>query len=103
MGEVKRTLLTDVTTGRTNEGSGPPAGFTMAMPRFKEDFVALIMLTEGAHPAKRCVRSQQTLTVYYGFGDFLSSGFRATIELPDGLHSRFGLWGRDEEDQSLNY
>jgi hypothetical protein len=75
----------------------------MAMPRFKEDLKALIALREGACMAKRCVRSQQTLTAYYGFGDTLSSGFGATVERPDGLNRRFGLWGRDEEDQSLNY
>ncbi len=31
------------------------------------------------------------------------AGFGATIERPEGLHGRFGLWGRDEEGQSLNY
>jgi hypothetical protein len=96
-------LLTEVTMGRTNEGLGLPADFTMAMPRFEEDFEALIMLTEGARLAKRCVRSQQTLTAYYHFDDALLSGFGATVEHPDGLHMRFGLWGRDEEDQSSNY
>ncbi len=89
--------------GRTNKGSGPPAGFTTAVPHFEEDLEALVALTEGACPAKRCVRSQQTLTAYYGLGDALSAGYRATVECPNDLHGRFGLWGRDEEDQSLNY
>jgi hypothetical protein len=103
MGEVKRMLLTEVTTGRTNEWSGLPAGFNMAVPLFEEDLKALIALTEGARLAKRCMWSQQTLMAYYGFGDALSLGFGAIVEHPDGLHGKFRLWGRDEEDQSLNY
>ncbi len=30
-------------------------------------------------------------------------GFGATVERPGGIHGRFGLWGREDEDKSSNY
>ncbi len=103
MQDVKRALLTKVTTGRMDSRGGPPGGFTLAVPRFREDLEALTILTQGERLAKRCVWSQQMLTAYYSFGDASLAGFGATVKHPDGLHGRFGLWGRDEEDQSSNY
>jgi hypothetical protein len=49
------------------------------------------------------VRSTSTLTAYYGFGDASSAGFGSTVARPDGLFGRFGIWGKDAEDQSSNY
>ena len=43
------------------------------------------------------------MTAYYGFGDASSGGFGATVQRPDGIHGRFGLWGRDEDDASSNF
>ena len=43
------------------------------------------------------------MTAYYGFGDASSGGFGATVQRPDGIHGRFGLWGRDEDDGSSNF
>ena len=37
------------------------------------------------------------------FGDASSTGFGSTMMRPRGIHGRFGLWGKDEEDKSSNY
>jgi hypothetical protein len=49
------------------------------------------------------MRSNLVVTSYYGFGNASSGGFGLTVECPNGLHRRFGLWGRDTEDESSNY
>ena len=46
---------------------------------------------------------RKALTAYYGFVDASSGGFGATVELKDGMHGRFGIWGRDAEGASSNY
>ncbi len=86
MEDIKQVLLTKTNTGRSSEGNGPLAGITMAVPRFKDNLEALILLTKGEMPAKRCDQSCTTLTAYYGFGDVSSAGFSAMVEQPDGLH-----------------
>ncbi len=43
------------------------------------------------------------VSAYYGFGDASSGGFGSTVEHPDGLHGRFGLWGSNTDNESLNY
>jgi hypothetical protein len=82
---------------------GPSTGITFAVPRFKEDLEALVQLTSGTTPTMRCVRSKRMLTAYYGFGDASGSGFGATVQRGNGIYGRYGLWGRDAEDQSSNY
>ncbi len=43
------------------------------------------------------------MMAYYSFGDALSGGFGSTVERLGGLYERFGLWGKDSEEQSSNY
>jgi hypothetical protein len=43
------------------------------------------------------------MTACYNFADASSRDFGSTEEYPDGLHRRFGLWGRNAEDKSSNY
>ncbi len=43
------------------------------------------------------------MIAYYSFGDASSGGFGATVKRPAGLHSRYRLWRRDEEEQNSNY
>jgi hypothetical protein len=52
MEEVKNALMTDSSTGRAGSSGGPPGGFTLAVPRFKEDLEALTLLTEGEHSTR---------------------------------------------------
>ncbi len=80
----------------------PPSGKTTVVPRFKQDLEALLLLTKSKHPTVRHVRSNLVVTAYYGFGDASLGGFGLMVERPDGLHGRFGLWGSDTEDESLN-
>ena len=51
----------------------------------------------------RVFRGKFVLTAYYGFVDASSGGFGATVERKDGMHGRFGIWGRDAEGASSNY
>jgi hypothetical protein len=103
MEEVTSTLMIDAAGQMGNNSGGPPGGFTMAVPRFEEDLEALTLLTKGECPTKQCVWNRKSLTAYYGFGDTSLAGLGATVECPEGLQGRFGLWGRDEEGQSSNY
>ena len=82
---------------------GPSSGFTPVVPRFRDDLEALLWLTESDTPVKRIVRRREIVTVIYGFGDASSGGFGASVGLPQGIHGRYGVWGRDEEDKSSNY
>ena len=90
-------------TSCNGHNDSPTSGITQAAPRFLLDLKAILQLAAGDTPRSRCVRSTNTLTAYYGFGDASSGGFGSTVARPDGLYGRFGLWGKDAEDQSSNY
>ena len=81
----------------------PSSGLTPAAPRIREDLEAILHLTKGEQPQVQTVRSKLTMTAYYGFGDASSGGFGAMVERPGGIHGRFGLWGKDNKEQSSNY
>ncbi len=105
MENTKQDLLRQFLVGDDDNSQidGPPTGLTEAVPRFKEDLEALLHLAQADKPAMRCVCNKHTITAYYGFGDASSGGFGSTVERPDGLHRRFGIWGNDIEEQSSNY
>ena len=81
----------------------PASGVTQAAPRLKADLEALLFLSSAEKPRYRVVRGRVVMTAYYGFGDASSGGVGATIQRPDGIHGRFGLWGRDVDDASSNF
>lgn len=83
--------------------SKPPSGLTSAVPRLRDDIEALITLAQSDTLVRRRVRSLHTLTVYYGFGNASSNGFGVTVESEGGIQTRYGLWGRDEENESSIY
>jgi hypothetical protein len=101
--DLKVDLFTRSMTSRDGHNDSPASGVTQAAPRFLQDLKAILHLAAGDTPRSRCVRSTNTLTAYYGFGDASSGGFGSTVARPDGLYGRFGLWGKDAEDQSSNY
>ena len=82
---------------------GPASGLTPVVPRFRTDLEALMFLTTSVTPAKRVIRRREIITVVYGFGDASSGGFGASLDLPQGIRGRFGVWSRDEEDKSSNF
>jgi len=101
---LKMDLLVQASTGASLSKSGPPSGLTAAVPRFQSDLEDIVCLTQSKTPVLRPVReSSWVLTAFYGFGDASSAGFGASVERPNGLHTRHGLWPRDAEDQSSNY
>ena len=83
--------------------AGPLSGMTRAVPRFRQDLPALITLSRGDNSMARVIRGKFVLTAYYGFVDASSGGFGATVERKDGMHGRFGIWGRNAEGASSNY
>ena len=93
----------DVGLGAGERNRGPSSGVTRAVPRFRSDLEALLALAEDQTPAIRRVRSGRCRMMVYGFVDASAAGFGATIERPGGLYGRFGLWGRDSEEDSSNY
>lgn len=82
---------------------GPSSGMTPIAPRLKTDLEALLQLTSSDTPVKRVVRHKDIVTVFYGFGDASAGGFGSSIGFVEGIHGRFGVWGRDSEDKSSNY
>ena len=101
--DLKVDLVTCSLTGHDGPNDGPASGVTQAAPCFQQDLDAILHLAEEDTPRMRCVRCTSTLTAYYGFGDTSSAGFGLTVARPDGLYGRFGIWGKDAEDQSSNY
>jgi hypothetical protein len=103
MENIKIQVLTHDDCKGGSSQDGPTSVVTPAAPRFLQDLKAILHLTKGEQPQVRSMRSKRTITTYYGFGDALSGGFGATVERPGRLHGRFGLWGKDDEEQSSNY
>lgn len=83
--------------------TGPDSGLTQAVPRMKNDLKALLELAASETPRQRVIRAKNIVTAYYGFGDASSGGFGASIERPGGIHGRYGIWGRDEDNSSSNF
>jgi hypothetical protein len=103
MEDVKIQILTHNDCEGESLQDGPGSGLTPAAPCFLQDFKAILHLTKGEQPQVQIVRSKLTIIAYYGFGDASSGGFGAMVESPGGLHRCFGLWGKDNEEQSSNY
>lgn len=86
------------------QGRGEPAsGLTFPAPRWKDDLCALLELALADQPLVRVVRSNKIHTAFYGFGDASAAGFGATVERPDVIHGRFGIWAKDEDKESSNF
>jgi hypothetical protein len=100
MEEVKTRLLTQACTNDEDRMTRPPGGLTKAVPKFKDDLAVLLSLAAGEQPAIRYIRSNRTLTAYYGFDNASSGGFVSTVQQPNGLFGQYGLWGRDTDNQS---
>ena len=49
------------------------------------------------------MRGKAVLTAIYGFGDASSGGFGSSIERPGGIGLRYGIWGRDVDNESSNF
>ncbi len=106
MEEVRTWLLTQVWSDNEDRMTGLPQGLTKAVARFKDDLAALLSLAVGEQPTIRHIRSNHTLTAYYGFGDASSGGFGSTVHQPNDLFGWYNLWRRDmndQNDQSSNY
>ncbi len=99
----KLNLLMHLLIGGDGHHDAPSSGFTQAAPQFIQDLEAILHLAEGNLPRMRCVRSTSTFMAYYGFGDASLGGFGSTVVRPNGLYSRFDIWGKDTKDQSSNY
>ena len=95
----------------------PEDGFTIPVPRFKDNIAALRQFTDFGLPPLCVVRPRQVVQVFYGFGDALGKQFGATLSqnydckaqclktVKDkrGIRFRIGLWSAAEEAESLNY
>jgi hypothetical protein len=98
--EVKTRFLTQVWSDNEDRMTEPPVGLTKAVPRFKDDLAVLLSLAVGEQPAIRHTRSHHTLAAYYGFSNAASGGFGSMVQQPNGLFGRYGLWGRDVDNQN---
>ncbi len=57
----------------------PEDGFTIPVPRFKDDIAALRQLADFGLPPLCVVRPTQVVQVFYGFGDASGKQFGATL------------------------
>ena len=58
---------------------------------------------ESGEPPKRLVCGGKLLVARYGFGDASGAGFGSSWQSIDGVKYRYGTWGCDNIDKSLNY
>jgi hypothetical protein len=65
--------------------------------------MALQLLLSAPDPPLRYVRQNKILTAIYGFVDASASGFGSSFTTHVGTHYTYGVWGRDNENQSSNY
>jgi hypothetical protein len=104
MEEFKLNHLVGTSSGKPPVSKGPVLGLTLPVPRFRQDLEALLQLTQSTKPLLQRVRNASCMTMaFYGFGDALSLCFGASIMRPDGLHTRYGIWPQDVENESSNY
>jgi hypothetical protein len=104
MDKFKLRALIGSLASNTLSWSGPPSGVTVAVPRFQQDLEALLLLAQRERPILCCMQSNKcSLTVFYGFGNAFSSGFSLSVQRPDGLLTRFGIWPSDVGSESSNY
>jgi len=99
---LEHKLLGDL--GEVTDHHAPPGGTTTAVPRFRDDLLALVSLSNFELPPLRLVRGKVVFSAMYGFGDASGKGFGATVG--DGssvVRYRMGIWGKDAEDESSNY
>jgi hypothetical protein len=68
----------------------PGNGLTVPVPRFKDDLVALIRLTDFPILPLRVVRPSQVIHVFCSFGNVLGKQSGATISRNYNCKSRFG-------------
>lgn len=69
------------------------------MRQLKDDIYALREFLSPLVPPKIQERSTSVHIVRYGFGDASGSGFGSTIETPEGLKYRIGVWGGDDDGE----
>jgi hypothetical protein len=84
-------------------GKASPPETVRGVPRLGGDLQALSALFAPEHPPRQIIRSNNVLVTLYGFGDASGEGFGSTLMTPEGLHYRYGLWGRDLSHQSSNF
>ena len=74
--------------------------FVSAVPRFRHDIEALILLTGSSTPALRRVRCSKTGHAFYGFYDASGRGFGATMQIGDDLIYEYGQWSSEVSEES---
>jgi hypothetical protein len=92
---------TELDNGSAPETSHPAR--VKAVPRLKDDLLALKTLTEGEIPPLRMVRPTTVRSVRYGFGDASGVGFGSTFSAPGSILYRHGIWGDDDSGRSSNW
>jgi hypothetical protein len=94
-----------------DEGDSPttvplaaPPEFVTPAPRLADDLKVLSLMFAADRPTVRYVRASRIVVALYGFADASGSGFGSSIQLPNSrVQIRYGMWGRDVDDNSSNY
>lgn len=90
--------------GRDGPNQRPEKGFKVkAVPRLKNDIIALSSLVDFEAPPKVVRRKRRIGTVAYGFGDASGKGFGHAIEIEGIRYAEFGQWSATLEEKHSNY
>jgi hypothetical protein len=100
-GELTADVDLGLVEGANNTGL-PPKTVTPTA-HLRDDVMALDQFFNLQSPLRMRDRSSKVQIVRYGFGDASGTGFGSTLELPEGLKYRIGVWGYAEQEESSNF
>jgi hypothetical protein len=84
--------------------SSAPTEFVTPAPRLADDLKVLSLMFAAERPTIHYIHASRIVVALYGFADASGSGFGSSVQLPDSrIQKRYGMWGRDVDDQSSNY
>ncbi|KAG7368517.1 hypothetical protein IV203_031260 [Nitzschia inconspicua] len=84
-------------------GSSQGPAYVRAVPRLKDDMMALGRLLEGEAPPIRTIRKKNARKAFYGFGDASGSSFGATFEIGSRIDFEYGQWTTEDSENSSNW
>jgi len=82
---------------------GSPPNQVTAVPRLRDDLLALHTFFAIPDPPKRYIRGSSLVSLIYGFGDFSGAGFGSSFQSSNGIHYRYGIWGDDLTHHFSNF
>jgi hypothetical protein len=100
--EIRAAMEEDEEFVKIEEGKSQ-SEMMKAVPRLKNDVLALSKLTMDEAPPKVIKRRSKTGMISYGFGDASGQGFGNAIEINGKSYTEYGTWSKELEGKHSNY